>query len=113
MTEPRTPHIAIDFDGVIHDFLNPTEGRVMGPPIPGAKEAISHFLSLGWDITIFTCRGDNRAHIASWLVYYRFPFLPISFEKPQADVYLDDKGLRFDNWPAAIEEITRIAKEIK
>ncbi len=46
--------LAIDFDGVIHDFKNPIEGRRMGAPIEGTKEALDKFKSKGYKIIVFT-----------------------------------------------------------
>ena len=33
-----------------------------------------------------------------WLEKYEIPYDEIYFGKPNADVYIDDKGLKFESW---------------
>jgi len=98
--------LAIDFDGVIHDNKHPIEGRRMGPPIKGAKEALETFIKRGDTIIVFTVWGGVKGQktISDFMHYYHLPFNQITNIKPQADVYIDDKGLRFINW----EEVLKI-----
>lgn len=90
--------LAIDFDGVIHDFKNPLTGRRMGAPINGAKEALEFFKKRGDTIIIHSVWGDKPKAISDFMVYYGLPFDSITNIKPNADVYLDDKAVRFTNW---------------
>lgn len=92
--------LAIDFDGVIHDNKNPIPGRKMGLPIEGAKEAVTKYYLRGHRIIIFSVWANERGKkvIADWLKYYVIPFNDITNIKPEADVYLDDKAVRFTTW---------------
>ena len=92
--------LAIDFDGVIHDFKNPIQGRRMGTPIQGTKEALIKFKQRGDKIIVFTVWGDAKGTktISDFMKYYELPFDEITNIKPQADVYLDDRAIRFINW---------------
>ncbi len=93
--------LAIDFDGVIHDFKNPIPHRKMGPPIEGAKEALEEYTASGHEIIIFTVWGgtdQGRETIKKFMEYYKIPFHSITNEKPNADYYIDDKAIRFTNW---------------
>lgn len=96
--------LAIDFDGVIHDHKNPIEGRRMGPPIIGAKEALKKYMVRGDTVIIFTVWGDEKGQktIREWLHFYHIPFSSVTNIKPRADVYLDDKAVRFTNWAETI-----------
>ena len=92
--------LAIDFDGVIHDFKNPVVGRRMGAPIKGTKEALMGFKAHGHKIIVFTIWGDAKGQktISDFMKYYELPFDEITNIKPQADAYLDDKAIRFTSW---------------
>jgi len=100
--------IAVDFDGVIHDFKNPIPHRRMGGPVAGAKEAMERLASMGYHIVIFTVWGGTEAGrktIADWCNYYEVPFDDITNIKPNASYYIDDKAIRFESWDQALSEI--------
>ena len=91
--------LAIDFDGTIHDIKHPIKGRRMGPPIKGAQETLSRFKEEGHTIIVHSVRGDDPRHvIKDWMDFYKVPYDSITNIKPQADFYIDDKGLRFRSW---------------
>ena len=90
--------IALDFDGVIHDPTNRKPGRRMGEPIEGAVRAITALKQAGHTIIIHTVRGDRPTHVAEWLDYFKIPYDMITDTKPDAAVYLDDRGVRFTAW---------------
>lgn len=92
--------LAIDFDGVIHDNKNPIEGKRMGPPIVGAKEALQQMRETGEAIIIFCVWANDYGWkvIHDWMEFYQIPFDDITNVKPQADVYIDDKALKFESW---------------
>jgi adenylylsulfate kinase len=94
--------IAIDFDGVIHDYKNVPKGKRMGLPLPGAKESIEKMVLDGHKLIIHTVRATGNKEIDSikdWFKYFGFPMgIPITNIKVNADVYLDDKAIRFTTW---------------
>lgn len=101
--------LAIDFDGVLHDTTNVRPGYKMGIPIPGAKDAMEE-LHHGNTIIIFTVwatSADKVKAISDWLHYFGIPYDRITAHKPAADVYLDNKAVRFSNWTQALEDIRR------
>lgn len=86
--------LAIDFDHVIHQ---PAEGGLMGEEIEGAKAAICKLRNEdGHKIVIFSCKPPDL--IEDWMRNHDIPFDRITTMKPEADVYIDDKALRFHNW---------------
>jgi hypothetical protein len=98
--------LAIDFDGVIHDHLAPPlEGKVLGPPIEGARNSICELRNeRRHKIIIYSVKPPDI--IEDWLNFFEIPFDRITNMKPTADIYIDDKGLRFHSWPltmAALE----------
>lgn len=92
--------LAIDFDGVIHDFKNPLKGRRMGAPIQGTKEALEKLKQDGHTIIIHTVWGDARGSkiIEDFMKYFDLPYDSITNIKPQADFYIDDKAISFISW---------------
>jgi len=103
---PKT--ICIDFDGPIHDYKgweeNPT-GK-FGGLTEGAERYICFLKKEGWEIIIFTSRGEI-GDIKRFLSLYGIPWdymnespynSNINSLKPIADVYLDDRGITFREW---------------
>jgi hypothetical protein len=89
--------LAIDFDGVLHDYLNPLEGKSWGPPIEGAQKALRFLKNEeGHEIIIFSCKPVDV--IEQWMLDNDMPFDSITNKKPEADCYIDDKAIRFHAW---------------
>lgn len=102
--------ICIDFDGVIHDdYLGFHDGTLYGDPISGAIDAIKS-LSTKYIVIIYTCKAnpdrplvDNKTGIDliwDWLEKHKIKecVSDITFNKPAALAYIDDKAVRFENW---------------
>lgn len=99
--------ICVDFDGVLHDYKNPVPGRRMGGPFAGALEAIQELQDHGFEIIVQTV--NNAKVVADWLDYYGFGNIPVTNEKPNAIIYIDDRAIRHEDWDltmAAVEKIT-------
>ena len=115
--EDQLNNIAIDFDGVIHTFDRGwNDGTCYGDPIPGAIEAIKK-LSLKYNIIIFTAKAKSNRPLVNgktgvelvkeWLSKYDLIdcVAEITSEKPHANIYIDDRGYRFNNWTDTLKEI--------
>lgn len=109
------PTICIDFDGVIADYSKGFQGQdVFGSIMPGAREGILELKSRGWKIIIFSCRPDTPA-LRKYLADNGIAFDSINvndqqFEgsnpgKPFADIYLDDRAIRFKSWSQSMTAI--------
>ena len=98
--------IAIDFDGVLHQYDLPKEGRKMGPPINGARQAMLSLKAMGHHLMIFSCNRESV--IADWMNYYKIPFDEIwtGQGKPSYDLLIDDKAIHFNgSWSDALMEV--------
>ena len=98
----------IDFDGTLCKFMFPK----VGPPEPGVKKAIERLKEKGYIIKIHSCRtakywGNNRERIVHIELILKFltdneiPYdeLILDMDKPIADVYIDDRAIKYDgNW---------------
>jgi hypothetical protein len=109
--------LCIDFDGVIHDnHLGFHDGTCYGEPIDGAIESLER-LSKRFEIIIYTCKAnpnrpliDNKNGIEliwEWLDKYEASqyVKDITFNKPNAVAYIDDKAIRFENWEQIHKEL--------
>lgn len=117
--------VAVDFDGVIHEYTSPwiDAATIPDDPVPGAIHwlfrTIQHF-----DVAITSTRNCQRGGVRAmrlWLkkhadaLWNESPgcrgLEEISFpkKKPTALIYLDDRAVRFDgeNFPEK-EEIHRL-----
>ena len=109
--------LAIDFDGVIHkNSLGFHDGTVYDEPLPGAIDAIVE-LSKNYRIILYTFKGhpdrplvngkDGVTLTWDWLKSHNIDkyIEDIVWGKPNAKVYIDDKGYRFENWTDTLKFI--------
>lgn len=100
--------LAIDFDGVLHNPNDVEDGRRMGRPVEGAREAMTYLANQGDTLIVFTVRGGeqrSRKAVEDWLTFFNIPFSAVTNIKPKADAYVDNLGIRFTNWPQALRDI--------
>ena len=107
----------IDFDATLYPWRPIYE---QPDPLPGAPEAVRRLKAAGYRIVIFTSRlsptwlesagetaGQQIDHIESVLRRDGIPFDLITSEKVPAEVYVDDRAIRFapGDWPAITDWI--------
>ena len=113
--EKDLKNIAIDFDGVIHDFSRGWhDGTCYGDPLPGSIEAVRK-ISKTHNVIIFTAKvkpsrplvNGKTGHelVTAWLDKHGILDCvdEITCEKPRAQLYIDDKGYHFKNWNDTLE----------
>jgi capsule biosynthesis phosphatase len=110
--------ICIDLDGTIcdirHELLTYADVR----PKPGAAEKIRALRAAGHCIVIYTARnmgstghnaGKALANIGKvtfdWLERNGIEYDEIFFGKPNADIMIDDRSIRFVAWDTITEEL--------
>lgn len=113
MTETRRPRVAVDFDGVlVEDSPNvhaDWEAKRARPVIPGAAAGTRWLRRHGWRVWVWTSRPDtHREWVEAQLTAAGVSYDHLLFDsKPTADLYIDDKALRFSGWPAVVEWVGR------
>lgn len=118
--ENELNNVAIDFDGVIHNFDKGWhDGTCYGEPLPGSINAIKS-LSKKYNIIIFTAKAKKNRPLVNgktgvelvkeWLEKYGLiDFVSeITSEKPRAKIYIDDNGYRFESWEKTLNDIEEI-----
>ena len=118
--EDELNNIAIDFDGVIHNFDKGwRNGTCYGDPLPGSLEAI-RALSEKYNIIIFTAKAKSNRPLVNgktgtelvkeWLEKYNVMqyVQDITSEKPRAKIYIDDNGYRFSSWGKTLNDLKEI-----
>ena len=118
--ENELNNVAIDFDGVIHNFDKGWhDGTCYGEPLPGSLDAIKS-LSKKYNIIIFTVKAKKNRPLVNgktgvelveeWLEKYGLiDFVSeITSEKPRAKIYIDDNGYRFESWEKTLNDIEEI-----
>ena len=115
-TTKRPKSICIDFDGVIHDYRKGWQGiDVFDRVLPGASEATRQLREAGYMIIIHTSRNDSpalREFLDKNSICFDHinhnPYQPEGSDRGKviADVYLDDRGVRFTgDWNDAVRQI--------
>jgi hypothetical protein len=106
--EHEKKNIAVDFDGVVHEFHGWGDGTCYGEPIDGSIEAIKK-LSAEYNVIIFSAKvrpdrpivnGKTGTELVTeWLKKYDLLqyVTDITHEKPRAKFYIDDKAVYFNN----------------
>ena len=94
--------VALDFDGVLHDPERVAPGQRMGVPVDGALESVRALVAAGHTLIVHTARENRGDHVTKWLNYFGFPALPVTQVKPNADVFVDDRAVRFTDWPSTL-----------
>jgi len=118
--ENELNNIAIDFDGVIHNFEKGWyDGTCYGEPLPGSLEALK-ILSQKYNIIIFTAKAKSNRPLVNgktgtelvkeWLEKYNVLqyVKEITSEKPRAKIYIDDNGYRFFSWDNTLKDLEDI-----
>lgn len=108
--EQDNNNLAIDFDGVIHNFNKGFyDGTCYGEPLPGSLDAIRE-LSQKYNIIIYTAKAKpdrplingktGTQLVEEWLKKHNvFQYIDyVTAEKPRAILYIDDNGYRHTNW---------------
>jgi histidinol phosphatase-like enzyme len=110
-------NLAIDFDGVIHNFdKGYYDGTCYGDPLPGSLDALRN-LSKNYKIIIFTAKAKPNRPLVNgktgtqlveeWLQKHGvFECVSeITSEKPRAFLYIDDNGYRHTDWEDTLQFI--------
>ena len=110
--------IGIDLDGTICPIKQPHQSYADLKPLPGAVERIRELRAAGHYIIIQTARnmatregnlGQVMKHVGKitldWLDKYGVEYDEIYFGKPNAEVYIDDRAIRLNNWQEITDEL--------
>ena len=109
--------IALDFDGVIHnDTKGFYDGTIYGNPIEGTKDALVE-LAKSFKLVIYSCKSNpdrplingktGTELIWEWLEQWNMKqyISDVVVNKPNALIYIDDKGLKFESWRQTMRQI--------
>lgn len=110
--------IAVDLDGVICPVKSVRESYQDLSPMPGAVERLRALRQAGHYVIILTARsmGTSNSNLGKvvrnigkltldWLERYGVEYDEIYFGKPNAEVYLDDRAIRFSQWSDVTDEV--------
>lgn len=110
--------IVIDLDGVICPVKRPEESYADLEPLPGAVERLRELRAAGHYVIIQTARNmaTCQANLGmvlknvggltlEWLTKYGVEYDEIYFGKPNGEVYIDDRGIRFADWERLTPEV--------
>lgn len=103
--------LCFDIDGTIAELRSYGQSYEDVKPKQGAASTLRRLKNEGHYIILHTARGmeSNKANMGKvlasqskilfdWLEKHHILYDEVYFGKPSADVYIDDKGLKFDEW---------------
>lgn len=106
--------IAVDFDGVLHSYVQPWTAHhvIPDPPVEGAIAWLNEICD-SFPVTVFTtraCTPEGALAVAGWLRRYGFQATlhEITAIKPPALVLIDDRAWRFEG-PGTFPSVEQIA----
>ncbi len=115
--KPDGKIVIIDFDGTLCKFAFPEVGTIE----PNVRAALQILKAKGYTIKIHSCRtatywgseferGTHAHLILEFLEYNKIPYDEIiidrTMDKPIADVYIDDRGVKYEgNWMEIAERL--------
>lgn len=106
--------ICIDIDGVIATELDEGDWKYERCVyIAGSREVILSIKALGYAICLFSARWEiDRDKTIEWLQEHNIYYDELILGKPKADIYVDDRALRFmGDWNFILQEIREREKE--
>ena len=111
MSITKKSKFCFDLDGTICHTKQKNQNYIDVLPIKGAVETIQQLKSNGHYIIIYTARNmltynnnigkiiaNQSGIVIKWLELHEIPYDELHFGKPLADFYIDDKGIKFNNW---------------
>ena len=115
--------LGLDFDGVIYkNSKGFHDGTMYDEPLDDAIESLKYLNEmLGYDLVIYTCKANPERPLVNgktgielvweWLEKYgvKDNIKDVTYIKPNAVAYIDDKGITFSNWGDCIKQIERIS----
>lgn len=112
--------LVIDFDKVIHDMTRGFyDGTIYGMPIRGAAKSLK-LLSEKFDLIIYSCKSNPARPLINdktgteliweWLKDNKLDLYikDVTFTKPNAVAYIDDKAIRFYTWEKCMADLASI-----
>ena len=117
----HTPRICFDIDGVVasgtvSEVYSDEAGWAFDKclPITETVELIKRLAEAGCDIVLMTARyEEDRAKTVAWLDRHDIPYSKLVMDKPNADLYVDDKNYPEPFVPNALGHYSKILMEVK
>lgn len=119
VNESEKSVMVIDFDNVIHNMTQGYhDGTIYGKPLKDTKRSLQK-LSKNYKLIIYTCKANPKRPlvdgktgselIEEWLRKNEmWEFIDhITFGKPNAVCYIDDKAIEFTSWEDCLEILTK------
>jgi len=108
----QTRRVTLDFDGVLNTQRTQRDDDDPAAPIPdpptvGAREAVAQLRSWGYEVVVLSARTSEAPRaldaMETWLKEHDIQVDAVVREKLPSDIYVDDKGFRFEgDWGAML-----------
>jgi hypothetical protein len=113
-----TKCISVDFDGVVNSYRSGyNEGRLVDPPVDGAFDFLRLLIKSGYQVVIHSARFNEVEpilQVRAWFCKHGLDrgfvdALVMTAIKPKAEVYLDDRAVRFEGKFPKLDELAELS----
>lgn len=102
--------IIIDLDGTICTEEK-TFSRSLAKPIKGAIECINKLYDAGNTIIVYSARNWQEYEMTEhWLKLNGIKYNQLVMGKPNGDVWIDDRAIKFKDWETTQKELGKFEK---
>ncbi len=107
----RAKTILVDLDGVICTEETFPE-RPLAQPIAGARAGLRRLRAAGYTVVIYTARSWGEYRVTrQWLDDHGFVYDGLHMGKPVADIWIDDRAIRFTNWRDTLAAVRAVSAQ--
>lgn len=101
--------VVFDFDGVIHSYTSGWQGETVipDPPVPWIRETIRDLREDGYKVVVVSTRAkniDGCDAIYGYLNKHEIEVDDVTWTKPPAICYIDDRAICFDGQASTLVE---------
>lgn len=104
----------IDIDGVLcrDEKYEDNPNYLHRKPLERGLEAVRHLRGAGYIIILHTARRPaDRSVTECWLHKYEVKYDQLITGKPRGDIYIDDRGFKFESTEECLNTLKEISNE--
>jgi uncharacterized HAD superfamily protein len=100
------PTVAVDIDGVLCEETGTFGDYAYRKPMKAGLDLVRELNRQGHTVVLYTARwAEDAAVTQNWLDSYKVQYERVVYDKPLANVYVDDRAMR---WEQPAKDFSRL-----